>query len=877
MYSDEKSITTNEHAVSCISIELACPSALPDQLITQLKEWNIRDIFISDDVLDNRSFQDAFKNGKLDEFNPSFNFSLDIKSYLADHPDLSSQILRKRLFSGTQYFIRQKSWGSDIFHFFSLKPEVIPLHSGKKKLTISKPDHIFRLFFTSSFPGDQDIQLQDVTETYDARTNTIKPIEKDGFIIVIRHFSLTNGEDLNTCFNYYETTHLERLLKIFLTRLKSRLGSSQNLVFDFDTLFAPRFDKQIIDYHEKLGTVNEALLADTIRYWLTPTNEFTAYGKTFNDYYQTGLKPVLDDCANTVQYKISVSSPIISSLNLDKSSLLQIDEKLFEYNTPYYNHALIQLKRMESRMLSQGVKKVAVSMHNLLNLHYSFSEKLGQLNHLLAFGANHFQFKYDLTDNLTALLSATDPSYPAYSNWFSRLQQVGRFFKEGIPQTEILVLYPGLDNNQDMFYSSMAQLHQTGLDYTLLDFDLFNSDEICNIEAGQMLFAGQKFKILLLPAIHVLPMDTLKKLSAFLEDGGIIISIGRVPERCEEREQELEFIKLNHNLWFEGNRTRSTSFKENIAGGTSYFQADSSQFPNIITDFYKHLAVEIHASHTGVRYRLRETDNHYTLFLTNLHSTQTIDFEFIGKLKGCPYIWNFTKSTTEPFTNWFSEEERLYIKCSLPPGQAEIFLINKLETEQQWQIIKSSLNGVIVEEQPDSSIIFSGHQRPPGRSDSIIKKEEQTRHIPVHIPGKLPILTVSSRDWYLESDNFKGVVDLGNYARFFPFRSGSLMYHKIIIIEELYLQKQRLKLSLGDLKDWCSLFINEELISDKYESPWEFDITDYIKPGENKLSIKITNTLSNRLAKEDDNYNVRDYGLYGPVKIIPSTIVSYQL
>ncbi len=876
MQSDEKQPFPLQIS-SCISVELAAQPDFPQQLPEQLRNWNIKNIIISENVLYNKQFQETLKGGTLGDFETSYYFHLDIKSYLADHPDLSEQIIRRKLFSGKQYFVRQNTWGTDLFHFYAHKPEIIPLNAGKKKLHIPNPEHVFRLYFTASFPLDQYVQLHDITRSYNPQKNTIKPETENGFVIVVRSFSLTETDELNKRFNYFEPAHLKRILKIFTTRFKSRLGSAGNLIFDFDSFIAPCFNEHAVDYHPALEASNASLLPDIIRFWLSPSEAFTVFGTSFNDYFQTTLKPLLNNSAKQVTYKISISNPMLPFLYLDSSTLIQIDERPFEPGTPYYTRSFTHLKRMVSRRLSEGINEVPVSMHHLLNLHYSFSEKLQQFNHLLAAGVNHFYFKYDLADDKANNMPASDPSFAAYKNWFTRLHQAGHFFKEGSPQTEFMVLYPGLDGNLDLFYRSMAEVHRSGLDYTLLDFDLFNSDEICSIHSGQLLFGGQSFKIILLPAIHVLSLRTLQKLAAFIEDGGIIIAIGRVPEECAESDNETEFLKISHVIWFEGNRTNSTSFKESKSGGASYFQADVSRFSNLIADFYKHLKVELRSSDNGIHYRLRETAEHDNLFLTNLNPQKTISFEFIGKLTGRPYIWDFSSGAVKPFANWYRSAETLHIKMTLPPAQSEMLLINKSETEEVWQISQSSLEEMIIEEQSASSLAFSGYQRTPGRSFIILKKGEESRQLPLQIPSKLPVLTISPRDWFLESEHFKGIVDLGNYARFFPFRSGSVTYHKIIVIEKHYLKKQHLKLTLGDLKDWCSLYINEKFIADKYEAPWEFDISNFLKAGENKISIKITNTISNRLARENDNYHVRDYGLYGPVKIVPAAQVSFKI
>ncbi len=172
---------------------------------------------------------------------------------------------------------------------------------------------------------------------------------------------------------------------------------------------------------------------------------------------------------------------------------------------------------------------------------------------------------------------------------------------------------------------------------------------------------------------------------------------------------------------------------------------------------------------------------------------------------------------------------------------------------------------------------MSGYIRKTGKSITILQNKKEKREIQFDVSKKLPLLTISPKEWYLKSKVYQGSVNLGNFARLYPYFYGELSYNKVIVIEKQYLKEQHLNLNLGDLKDWCSLFVNDEFVSGKLDPPWDFNITDYVKNGENKLTIKITNTISNIKAKENEAFKVQEFGLFGPVKIIPSRWFSLEI
>jgi len=167
--------------------------------------------------------------------------------------------------------------------------------------------------------------------------------------------------------------------------------------------------------------------------------------------------------------------------------------------------------------------------------------------------------------------------------------------------------------------------------------------------------------------------------------------------------------------------------------------------------------------------------------------------------------------------------------------------------------------------------------RRPGHYYNILQRGSESKEIPLQVNTRLPILSISPKNWFLESRKLNGGTELGNYARYYPYGSGSFTYHKVIVLEAYYLSGQQLTLHLGALKDWCRLKINDVFVAEKYAPPWTFDISDFVKEGENKISITVLNNVSNRLAKDVEKFPVRDYGLFGPVKIIPATRIQIEL
>ena len=99
---------------------------------------------------------------------------------------------------------------------------------------------------------------------------------------------------------------------------------------------------------------------------------------------------------------------------------------------------------------------------------------------------------------------------------------------------------------------------------------------------------------------------------------------------------------------------------------------------------------------------------------------------------------------------------------------------------------------------------------------------------------------------------------------------------------------RRLVLDLGKVDYFAEIWVNDSLVTFRPWPPFRSDITGYLHPGTNKISIVVANLLANQASWDilDANIDVRDArwwhngtimrekeklnaGLLGPVRIIP--------
>jgi hypothetical protein len=78
--------------------------------------------------------------------------------------------------------------------------------------------------------------------------------------------------------------------------------------------------------------------------------------------------------------------------------------------------------------------------------------------------------------------------------------------------------------------------------------------------------------------------------------------------------------------------------------------------------------------------------------------------------------------------------------------------------------------------------------------------------------------------------------------------SGTAVYAKALQVPRGWFRTgQRILLDLGAVKDVAEVSLNGSALGVVWKPPFRVDVTDALKPGTNRLEIKVTNEWTNRL------------------------------
>lgn len=162
-----------------------------------------------------------------------------------------------------------------------------------------------------------------------------------------------------------------------------------------------------------------------------------------------------------------------------------------------------------------------------------------------------------------------------------------------------------------------------------------------------------------------------------------------------------------------------------------------------------------------------------------------------------------------------------------------------------------------------------------------------------NFPAPQPALTLADARWTVAFDpkwggpasaTFEMLTDWKDHpdARI-KYYSGTATYSTTFttpppLASETKSRAARFWLDLGVVKDLARVRLNDRDLGVLWTAPWRVEVTEALRPGENKLEIEVTNTWANRLIGDeqqaaDCEWNQGDRGYGGPLKRYPKWVL----
>ena len=389
------------------------------------------------------------------------------------------------------------------------------------------------------------------------------------------------------------------------------------------------------------------------------------------------------------------------------------------------------------------------------------------------------------------------------------------------------------------------------------DFDVVNSDVILNrmtVKDGRLVLPdGMSYAIMLLPDQVQMPLEVLKKLSELVKAGATVVGPRptTVPGLKNWEQENIDLNKLSGELW--GASDGKTIFENTFGKGHVIWGSSAD-------DVLRKKHIEPDFSYTEpseIDYIHRTTDIGEIYFLRNDREesvTAVCRFRVKGKY---PEIWDASTGTIYRVADYITEGRGTGLKIELP-AHGSVFVI--FSNEKRKNI----------------SVFTDGKQYK--------NKSEIPGPWRVNFPpnwGAPPTAVFDRLISWTESEDpgikyFSGTATYQN-----SFKVGADEVKKGMIID------------LGEVHDVAEVFINGKSAGILWKKPFQTDISQLLKTGENDLKIEIVNLWVNRMTGDmlsdpedrycrtnksymksevwpggDEPFRIQTAGLLGPVTLI---------
>jgi len=424
--------------------------------------------------------------------------------------------------------------------------------------------------------------------------------------------------------------------------------------------------------------------------------------------------------------------------------------------------------------------------------------------------------------------------------WINYLARTSYMLQQGHFGADLVYFY-GEDSNLTAIFNEKAPDVPAGY-----GFDYINADalihELSVTSNGQIKTkSGMNYKVLGLdPHSQHMSLPVLRAIHKLVQ-GGAIVAGPKPTDDPSQADDQAEFKKLNTELFGDGTGVHTIG-KGKVYAGQSL--ADVFAALKVAPDF-DYTKPQSDSRLLFVHRKLDDGDVYFVDNRNDREETVEATFRVAGK---APELWRAETGTSEP-VSYKIADGRTTVPLHLEPwGTAfVVFRQSTRETAHSLPMVTESKAATIegpwkVSFQPDRGA-----------------------------PPSITMDTLAS--W---SDNSDAGV---------KYFSGNGTYTKTIQAPADWFKKgAHLWIDLGDVKNLAEVTVNGKKLGVVWHTPYRVDATDALKPGDNELTVKVTNAWVNRLIGDEQPgatkitfADVKPYkanspllpsGLLGPVVVV---------
>ena len=438
----------------------------------------------------------------------------------------------------------------------------------------------------------------------------------------------------------------------------------------------------------------------------------------------------------------------------------------------------------------------------------------------------------------------TNPLWQHYREYADYVGRLGALLTIGKPVVEVGVYYPikslwagDIAEGTQNVETQLAPLSRRLLQQQI-DFDYLDDDAICRatVEKGGRLAVGDcRYRSIIVPAVSIVPIETLRQLRAFAEAGGTVVFLYGEPHlTCRAATQ--------------------TDLPEILKAMASFTVSDGSEVDVVLGMLP--WTVKLGIANHEIRALRRTTGETEIFFLTNESSTQEHQLRVRLPVEGPVHVLNVETGTFSRATVSAGA-----VRITLPPSGSVALLVGEGDIGAGQRSTASPPDRVKTAEGPWTLTVTKEWVY---RDGEILLLEAEEDAAPGDIDAALSVWGGEPEEQSDGGEQLLGssmrLDELAHWdAVFFPTFCGTVDY---LVACEIETKPGHVVLDLGTVGVVAEVLVNAQPVGKKLWPPYRFDVTDAFVSGLNTIRVIVTSTLHRLMSDEVVVADLKQRGWY---------------
>ena len=260
-------------------------------------------------------------------------------------------------------------------------------------------------------------------------------------------------------------------------------------------------------------------------------------------------------------------------------------------------------------------------------------------------------------------------------------ERLSYVLSQGYHRCDVAIVYPvapteaGLkgENSTKTAFALANDLYPAGIDFDFMDFESLTR---CRIENKELNVSGEKYKVLVLPALSAVRYSTIEKALEFYRSGGIVLAVGALPEASDRiggNDDQLQAMirEMFGTSFSEEQDTSLVYSQKSESGGTGLFISNPLEAKKIIgTLIQSDFKVLSGEPVSGILHR--KIGNRDLYFVYGLPKGTSCFFRASGKAE----LWNPWDGSIQPLKVSFVSEVGTTIALPLEKSEPQLIVFS---------------------------------------------------------------------------------------------------------------------------------------------------------------------------------------------------------